>query len=66
MKEATFRYAIEPDGVATRISLTMTYDFGRGPLARLLEVLARRPVQKNLARIADRLPRFWETGSAEP
>jgi hypothetical protein len=66
MKEATFRYAIEPDGVGTRIVLTMTYAFGLGPLGRLLERLARRPMQRNVERIAERLARFWETGSAEP
>ena len=30
MREATFRYAIEPDGVTTRVVLTMTYAFGLG------------------------------------
>lgn len=65
MKEATFRYAIEPDGVSTHIVLSMTYAFGMGPLGPLLESLARRPIQGNLDKIATRLPRFWETGNAE-
>ncbi len=65
MKEATFRYAIEPDGVATRIVLSMSYAFGMGRLGPLLENLARRPIQRNLDEIAVRLPRFWETGNAE-
>ena len=66
MKEATFRYAIEPDRAGTRIILTMTYAFGLGALGGLIERLARRPMQRNLDRIAERLARFWETGSAEP
>ena len=65
MKEATFRYAIEPDGVATRIVLTMTFAFGMGPLGALLERLARGPMQRNVDRIAERLARYWETGSAD-
>ncbi len=64
-KNASFRYAIEPDGVATLIDLSMTYTFGFGPLAPLLERLARRPLQRNLDRLAARLARYWETGSAE-
>lgn len=66
MREATFRYAIEPDGVTTRVVLTMTYAFGLGPLGPLIERLARPAMQRNVDRIADRLVRFWETGSAEP
>ena len=53
-KDASFRYAIEPDGVATLIDLSMTYTFGFGPLAPLLERLARGPMQRNLDRLAAR------------
>jgi hypothetical protein len=65
MKQAQFRYAIEPDGVATRIVLSMSYAFGLGPLGPLLERLAQGPMQRNVDKIALRLARYWETGSAD-
>jgi len=65
MKDAHFRYAIVPNGVATRIVLSMTYTFGAGPLGPLIERLARIPMQRNIDRIALRLARYWETGSAD-
>jgi len=65
MKAATFRYAIEPDGVSTRVVLTMQFAFALGPLGPLVERLARPAMQRNVDRIAERLVRFWETGSAD-
>lgn len=65
MKDAHFRYAIEPDGVSTRIVLSMTYTFSVGPFGPLIERLARIPMQRNIDRIALRLARYWETGSAD-
>ena len=66
MKEATFRYAIEPAGSSesdgTRIVLTMSFAFGLGPLGAVIGRIARGAMQKNLDAIAPRLAQYWETG----
>jgi len=60
-REARFRYAIEPQGAATRIRLTMTVRFPFGIAGRALGALARPALAKNLATLARRVARHWET-----
>jgi hypothetical protein len=61
-REATFSYALQPEGNATRITLQMRYSLRGG---RLFERLLAKAFNKVVRQIAENLKAYYETGRTQ-
>jgi hypothetical protein len=61
-REASFRYALQAEGDATRITTSMSYNLRGG---RLVEVLLVRAFNKVVRQIAENLKAYYESGKTQ-
>ncbi|MFY0729754.1 SRPBCC family protein [Pseudomonas sp. NFX15] len=61
-REASFSYALQPEGNATRITLQMNYSLRGG---RLMEWLLAKAFNKVVRQIAENLKAYYETGRTQ-
>ena len=61
-REASFSYALQAEGIATRITLQMHYSLRGG---RLVEWLLAKAFNKVVQQIAENLKAFYETGRTQ-
>ena len=61
-REASFSYALQPEGDVTRITLQMRYSLRGG---RLFERLLAKAFNKVVRQIAENLKAFYETGKTQ-